>query len=122
MKDRFGYGTGDSRQRMSSESFFNKYQTNHEDYDNALRNWFNSEPSKDDHSIFRSYLKAVFPGSGLLQVINKETGETKSRATFAGDDKDEFRKYISFMTDMAKTKGLDIPDITATKELEGYNG
>tara|TARA_R100000458_G_C8249947_1_gene227110 strand:+ start:571 stop:978 length:408 start_codon:yes stop_codon:yes gene_type:complete len=87
-----------------------------------VKDWIESENADTDYGDYRQILKKFFPGSGLLQVTNKKTGEVKMVATYTGpaDDqgKKQFRDYKAFSHMLATAKGIKPPDqITVTSEL-----
>tara|TARA_Y100000768_G_scaffold159850_3_gene119468 strand:- start:858 stop:1241 length:384 start_codon:yes stop_codon:yes gene_type:complete len=116
-KDRFGYGTEEKNPRKDFLSIIND-----EEFRFKIEKWLDSEPNKSDYASYRAILKKMFPGSGLITELNKDTGEKRYRATYTGPDtkegRKEFEMYQALMPMLAQAKGLEIPSsIVLSSEL-----
>tara|TARA_Y100001970_G_C13536934_1_gene510394 strand:+ start:55 stop:474 length:420 start_codon:yes stop_codon:yes gene_type:complete len=87
-----------------------------------LKEWVNSENKDTDYGDYRKILKQFFPGSGLLQMTNKNTGEVRQIATYTGPADEQglkqFNDYRIFSHILAKAKGIKpVDSITVSSEL-----
>ena len=88
----------------------------------VIMNYINSKDKDTNYVNYRRILKNMFPGSGLLQMKNKNTGEIRQIGTYTGPASEEgineFNHYRVIAQLLASAKGLKpLHSITVSSEL-----